>query len=76
MEPGWYVNVFITDTGEEIRLQDTTTGEVLILPRYGVWMDGEVVKVSDSLDALQEEFGPGLSVQPIGRAKSDSLSGH
>lgn len=49
----------ITDVGESFDTKDEYTGEVLSLPRYGVWTTGdkgEVIEISNDLESLKEKY--------------------
>lgn len=54
---------FISDLGDKpLDLRNVETGEILHIPRYGVWElknpkeKGEVIETSDNLEDLQSKY--------------------
>lgn len=57
---------YITDFGKSQDLFQEDGSVNMTIPRYGVWVKGDVMETSDDLEALQQKWGPGLRVIPLG----------
>lgn len=48
--------VIIMDLGEEKEITNIISGEKLIIPRYGVWIDNDVIEVGNNIDSLRDKY--------------------